>query len=111
MNPTWHFPPHIAGYLAQDPVQREFFTDERIGGLDQALVRESIQNALDAASGKTAIIVRFASIKVEAKKYQPYLGKLLPHLKAVFGASFDDSVFTQPMLHRLRLLLEPLLLH
>ncbi len=96
-HPTWHFPPHIPGYLAQDPVQREFFTDERIGGLDQALVRESIQNALDATTGETAIVVRFASIKVEAKEYQPYLRRLLPHLKAVFDSSFDEAVFKQPM--------------
>lgn len=78
----WKFPPQIAGYMAQEPVQREFFTSENMGGLARALVRESVQNALDARV-KTPVYIRFATIELKPEAYLAYLEGLLPHLKAI----------------------------
>jgi hypothetical protein len=38
------------GEINVDPIEGEFFTTEAIGSVTDALVRESIQNSLDAAS-------------------------------------------------------------
>ena len=37
----------------KDPTETEFFTTDDIGGLSAALVRESIQNTMDARIDKT----------------------------------------------------------
>jgi hypothetical protein len=80
--PQWKFPPQIAGYMAQEPVQREFFTTENMGGLTRALVRESVQNALDART-KTPVRIRFALIELMPEEYRGYFEELLPHLKVI----------------------------
>lgn len=79
--PKWHFPPFIHGYVAQDPTQSEFFNDERIGGLDQALIREAIQNAIDAhAPSQPPVEVRIALKQVPPSEYRVFLAGLEPHL-------------------------------
>ncbi|NDJ61102.1 MAG: hypothetical protein GYB67_08250 [Chloroflexi bacterium] len=80
--PEWRFPPQIAGYMAQEPIQREFFTSENMGGLTRALVRESVQNALDARK-KKPVGIRFAIIELGPDAYQEYLRGLLPHLEVI----------------------------
>jgi len=86
----WHFPQIIDGYMLQDPVQAEFFTAENVGGLSHAIVRESIQNALDARlyANKSPDLdqpvgVSFNIISVPRTKYQLYLQGLETHLRAV----------------------------
>ena len=44
----WTFREMARGELNVDPIQSEFFSTEAIDGLTEALVRESIQNTLDA---------------------------------------------------------------
>lgn len=90
LSPQWKFPPQIAGYMAQEPVQREFFTSENMGGLARALVRESVQNALDARI-KAPVRVRFATIELQPEEYRGYLEELLPHLGVI-----DSRYVTQP---------------
>ncbi|RMF75507.1 MAG: hypothetical protein D6738_03630 [Acidobacteria bacterium] len=60
----WLFAPMRPGDLNIDPVEREFFATEALGGITDALVRESIQNSLDAAVDDR-VDVRFALHKVE----------------------------------------------
>lgn len=51
----WFFRTMSAGELSIDPVESEFFSTEALDGLTEALVRESIQNTLDAThDGATA---------------------------------------------------------
>lgn len=45
----WHFSEHPKGDRLRDPIQGEFFANEHIDGPAEALVREGIQNSLDAA--------------------------------------------------------------
>jgi hypothetical protein len=47
----WHFRKKTAGEKIRNPIQGEFFAQDAIAGPAQALVRESVQNSLDAASG------------------------------------------------------------
>ncbi len=48
------------GEINVDPIEGEFFTTEAIGSVTDALVRESIQNSLDAALGSEPVTVRFS---------------------------------------------------
>lgn len=95
--PTWFFPPHQEGYLAQDPIQRSFFTVVSIGGLEQALVREAIQNALDARSGSEPVWIRFALITIEPESYKPFFNGLVPHLEAAQDGVVEVPDLSAPM--------------
>lgn len=56
--PTWNFREQIPGEMLVDPIQEEFFTTDIIGGLSEALIRECIQNSLDAKSTSSEDPVR-----------------------------------------------------
>jgi len=81
----WHFRVMSKGELNVDPIQSEFFSTEAIEGLTEALVRETIQNTLDAAQGSPARI-RFwlsgSENALPATKTSEYFGGLEEHLKA-----------------------------
>lgn len=72
------------GEINVDPIEGEFFTTEAVGSINDALVRESIQNSLDAAHGEGPVTVRF-SFYSEPKKdatVDAYLDGLASHLNA-----------------------------
>src|SRR5438552_12980037 len=49
MNPRWHFNLRRASDRMRDSANDAFFTAESLENLSEALVREGIQNSLDAA--------------------------------------------------------------
>jgi hypothetical protein len=55
---SWRFLPMSRGDLNIDPVEGEFFATETLSGITDALVREAIQNSLDAAT-EEKVRVRF----------------------------------------------------
>jgi hypothetical protein len=59
-NPQWRFREMQPGEINVDPIEGEFFTTEAIGSITDALVREAVQNSLDAARGKEPVTVRFS---------------------------------------------------
>lgn len=54
----WFFRKKRPGEKIRNPIQGEFFATEAIEGPAQALVRESIQNSLDASTGSGTVRVR-----------------------------------------------------
>ena len=58
----WHFRELTVGEKTREPIQGEFFSTDAIRNHADALVRESIQNSLDAAikgaDGKPADTIR-----------------------------------------------------
>src|SRR5947209_6542651 len=74
------------GELNVDPIQSEFFSTEAISGLTEALVRESIQNSLDAAERVSTAIVRFwlsgTNNALPAHRVSAYFDELEEHLHA-----------------------------
>jgi hypothetical protein len=81
--------------MNQDPVQGEFFTPE---GLADSLVREIVQNSLDASCGRSAVKIRFAfsNKPLAASDAKRYLAGLEAHLAAATG---QTSVLDEPMRH------------
>jgi hypothetical protein len=58
--PTWRFRRMQPGEMNVDPIEGEFFSTEALDSLADALVRESIQNSLDARRLDETLHVRFA---------------------------------------------------
>lgn len=55
---TWSFRTKPRNEKIRNPIQGEFFATDAIAGPAQALIRESIQNSLDAASGAGPVQMR-----------------------------------------------------
>jgi hypothetical protein len=83
---SWHFNKHQRGYQTRDPIQSEFFTQDSVSEPGAALIREGIQNALDARlTPDSKVVVRvFLSGNQEAltmSELDPFISNLMPHLR------------------------------
>jgi len=84
--PSWHFRSMDAGEVHVDPVHDEFFKAQ---DLADALVRESIQNSLDARPPRSRAPVRVAfrfaigRRALDADASRAYFAGLEPHLQSV----------------------------
>lgn len=82
--PDWRFREMDRGEINVDPVHDEFFKAQ---DLPDALVRETIQNSLDARRGRATVRVRYRFASGDAALSPGvaarYLGGLGPHLEAV----------------------------
>ncbi len=58
MKPSWHFRLKRPGETNRESVHGEFFSSDAIGDMATALVREGIQNALDAGTAGECVTVR-----------------------------------------------------
>jgi len=88
MGTAWWFRRRGRNEKVRDPVQGEFFTEDSIADPARALVREAVQNVLDARRGEEPIRVRIRIGTIPADHAEPYLSGLRPHVEAVVpGAS------------------------
>lgn len=83
-DPIWHFVPHQAGTTKRNPVSAEFFANDT--HLD-AIVREAIQNSLDAHDGKKRVGVRIyfsgnSDVALKGVQYKNYLANAQTHYEA-----------------------------
>lgn len=94
MKPTWKFKPLDKDDKLVDPIQHEFFTTESVGELPEALVREAIQNSLDAklAGSETPVRVRIylSEAAGAVHNHGVFFDGLQPHLEAR-GNGLDNS--------------------
>ncbi len=76
------------GEINVDPIEGEFFTTEAIGSITDALVREAVQNSLDAARDQNPVTVRFSLFSRPNPTFDSkiinkrYIDGLARHLKA-----------------------------
>lgn len=81
--PSWHFREMDPGEVHVDPVHDEFF---KMQDLADALVREAIQNSMDARRGRGPVRVRFRfatgreALHADAARH--YLHGLREHIEA-----------------------------
>ena len=89
------------GEINVDPIEGEFFTTEALGSLSDALVREAIQNSLDAAypDEKVQVIIAFSHPKQELlpSKAEVYLRGLRAHLSGEDAGLTDQPQANEPM--------------
>jgi len=90
--PEWKFRIPQESEVNQDPIEGEFFTTQDVGDFSDALVRESIQNSLDAKLNKNnqdqVVTVRFYfSGKANAADVRlhnhPYFKGIYTHIVSV----------------------------
>lgn len=92
MNSKWTFGPRRRGDKVRDPLVGEFFATSVIRDLAESVVREGIQNALDAGlRGETGkfedpvfirIELRHGAKAVGASDHAPFFRGIWPHLQA-----------------------------
>lgn len=91
--PHWRFARMSPSQVNQDPVQGEFFT--AAADLPDRLVRETIQNSLDARRPGETVKVRFAFSGTEralpVEKARQYLIGLRSHIQAVADGPADSA--------------------
>lgn len=96
--PRWRFARMPPSQVNQDPFQGEFFTSS--SDLPKRLVREAIQNSLDARRGSEPVRVRFVfsgeQQALEPERAGRYLGGLKPHLGALADRSRPDDGPSDP---------------
>jgi hypothetical protein len=80
----WRFRPHRPDEKIRNPIQGEFFSEEAVEKPAQALVREVIQNSLDARAAADAVEVRFtvsAPHGLSPEAAESWLGGAWEHLR------------------------------
>lgn len=93
-NPEWRFREIIPGDMFVDPTHDEFFTTQDVGGLNNALVRETIQNTLDARDPNVTgpVYVRFSFKEItDCETVAQYFNGLKPHLDACQNGIFQST--------------------
>jgi len=99
--PQWRFRKMQPGEINVDPIEGEFFSTEAIDSITDAVVRESIQNSLDADDGRGPVTVCFSfyagfgSLSDENRRLY-FLG-LLPHLQARHSGLQDIPTPREPV--------------
>ncbi len=94
---AWVFPRQRPMEKHRDPIQGEFFTTESIDSVADSVVRESVQNSLDAKASDSSepIEVRFTIGNVPSTQVAMFLEGLWPHVAAcdeAAGALEKDSM-------------------
>jgi len=92
----WHFKPKVPGDTIRDPIHGEFFATDAISDPGMALIREGIQNSLDAGRPGEIVTVRaFLSGKEHAAPpavFALYFKGAQPHLEAPNNGIRRDDV-------------------
>jgi hypothetical protein len=89
------------GEMNIDPIEGEFFSTEALGSLSDALIREAIQNSLDAAipgeQVKVAITFSSSDQSLSSLKSEQYLKGLKNHLESRESGLIEQVALTDPM--------------
>ncbi|MBM4309134.1 MAG: hypothetical protein FJ123_20590, partial [Deltaproteobacteria bacterium] len=99
--PRWEFRKMSRGEINIDPIEGEFFSTEALGSLSDALIREAIQNSLDAAipgeQVKVAITFSSRDQNLPTSKSENYLKGLRSHLEAKESGLIERVPLTDSM--------------
>jgi hypothetical protein len=83
MKHKWYFKKQTPGDITRDPIVGEFFSTDAIDNPAEALVREGIQNALDAKEkSETQVHVRIFLSKGNKTISAKWIGNAWLHIKA-----------------------------
>lgn len=96
----WHFNRPLRGAINREPIVGEFFSTDVIRNQTEALVRESIQNSLDAARNGETVRVRFfisgPAAALPPEKMSRYMTEGWPHFLAERNGLRDQPDQEQP---------------
>lgn len=89
----WRFKKLAKSDIKADPFQEEFFQRDDLGDGCDVLVREAIQNSLDAGSDGGKVIVNFTFGEADKAKTAKYFIGLFDNLKAAKLSAPEDNGF------------------
>lgn len=96
--PVWRFRRMQPGEMNIDPIEAEFFSTEALGSLADALVREAIQNSLDARRPDQRLAIRVLFPTPDSflrdDRRSTYLAGLKDHLRASRSGLNADALPT-----------------
>ena len=99
--PRWEFRKMSRGEINIDPIEGEFFSTEALGSLSDALVREAIQNSLDAAIPGEQLRVRISFSSSDQRlppdRTAKYLEGLKKHLTSESSGFIERIKLDDPM--------------
>ncbi len=101
--PRWRFKPKQPDDTTRDPISGEFFATEAIKNSAEALIREAIQNSLDARAGRgpVRVTIRLSGDAgaADPRKVAPFLEGLAPHIYAAGNGLRPElcPVLTRPV--------------
>ena len=81
MNPDWHFPLVPPGTTIREPIANAFFDSDAVSSPGEALVREAVQNSLDAALPLQPPWVCISLIELEYRDVEPYYTGAVAHIE------------------------------
>jgi hypothetical protein len=100
-NPQWRFREMSRGEINVDPIEGEFFTTEALGSLSDALIREAIQNSLDAGLSDQQIRISISFCNsdqgLDLSKKNHYLKGLDEHLVSKNSGIIDPPPPNDPV--------------
>jgi len=94
MEAAWHFYELVPGQKIREAVQEEFFSADVIHGAADALIREGIQNSLDAAAGGQSVRVSITIGECKWRTVVPFLEGGLEHF-----AVLESGIKSPPIPH------------
>lgn len=101
---NWRFNPKEKINTVEDPTNNQFFSNETVGNLSNALIREGIQNNMDEAKDdkkpvRVRIFLSGTKYALNPKVYEKYIKELLPHLNAENNGIIKSELpdFSKPM--------------
>jgi hypothetical protein len=93
---AWIFPEKSPAQKARNPISDEFFDSPEVLTDISSLVRESIQNSIDARVDSTApVIVKFTIGTLDGAASAPFFSGLQAHLSSVFEGPNAPAVNNQ----------------
>jgi hypothetical protein len=99
--PNWKFRKMNKGEMNVDPIEGEFFSTEALGSLPDALIREAIQNSLDASipGEQVKVVITFSSSEqnLQPSRSEKYVKGLKSHLEAKGSGLIEGASLTDPM--------------
>ena len=101
--PHWRFREMQPGEMNVDPIEGEFFTTEALRSITDALIRESIQNSLDASAGSEPVTVRFSHhlnpvARADSNELRKlYIDGLSPHLLSKHSGLQETPPLVEPL--------------
>lgn len=97
----WKFREMSRGEINVDPIEGEFFTTEALGSLSDALIREAIQNSLDAGIPGEQIKVDISfcppNSRFQDEKQVRYMKGLRAHLSSRHTGLISPPTTKEPM--------------
>ena len=89
MTTGWHFQPHPQGFTLREPIAGAFFASDAVSEPGEALVREGVQNSLDAALPDVKTSVRISLLMgsegSDRQEVSPYFAGTSTHYEADYN--------------------------